>query len=323
MLLVLSGEGNSDIGKLSHSLEEFIPASMYYLIDKIIEQKLQYSFYELFHKSIIFIPKKRLLEKSKEFKSFAGKKKGKETALFYKNARALAQIAQNKSIELKDDARSWLLNSSSGDLRAMLGLLESAAVIENPVTLNTLKTIRPQAIRAGSSEADSHYELASAMIKSVRGSDIDAGLYYLARLIEGGEAPEFLARRLAILAAEDIGNANPHALNLAASTLTIVQNIGYPEARIPLSQLLIYLASSPKSNAAYNAINAAQKAVKSGDIMNVPEHIKTHAKDYLYPHSYGGWVKQQYLPSPRRFYKSSNIGYEKTLSEWLNKIKQK
>jgi len=125
MHLVLSGEGNSDIGKLSHSLEEFIPASMYYLIDKIIEQKLQCSFYELFHKSIIFIPKKRLLEESKKIKSFAGKKKGKETALFYKNARALAKIAQNKSIELKDDdVIAILFRDSDGTVSTTHGMWE-------------------------------------------------------------------------------------------------------------------------------------------------------------------------------------------------------
>lgn len=115
MHLVLSGEGNSDIGKLSHGLEEFIPAPMYYLIDKIIEQKLQYSFYEFTPELITFIPKKRLLEESKKFKSFAGKQKGKETALFYKNARALAKIAQNTAEELKDeDVIAILFRDSDG-----------------------------------------------------------------------------------------------------------------------------------------------------------------------------------------------------------------
>ncbi|HFC03995.1 MAG TPA: replication-associated recombination protein A, partial [Nitratifractor salsuginis] len=190
----------------------------------------------------------------------------------------LERVLEAEAIEIEPEAADYLIHSSSGDLRAMLGLLESAAAIERPVRLETLRSLRPQAIRAGSAEADSHYDLTSAMIKSIRGSDVDAGLYWLARLIEGGEPPEFLARRLAILAAEDIGNANPHALNLAASTLTIVEHIGYPEARIPLSQLVIYLASSPKSNHAYEAINQAQKAIREGDLLPVPEHIKTHSK---------------------------------------------
>ncbi len=237
--------------------------------------------------------------------------------------RMLERVLETEAIEIEPEAADYLIHSSSGDLRAMLGLLESAAAVERPVRLETLRSLRPQVIRAGSAEADSHYDLASAMIKSIRGSDVDAGLYWLARLIEGGEPPEFLARRLAILAAEDIGNANPHALNLAASTLTIVEHIGYPEARIPLSQLVIYLASSPKSNQAYEAINRAQKAIREGDLLPVPEHIKTHNKSYRYPHSYGGWVAQEYLPEPRSFYTGGSIGYEKRLAEWLEKIKNR
>ncbi|ADV45329.1 replication-associated recombination protein A [Nitratifractor salsuginis] len=235
----------------------------------------------------------------------------------------LRRVLEREDIEVTPEAETYLIHSSSGDLRAMLGLLESGAAIESPVTLETLRSLRPQAIRAGSAEADSHYDLTSAMIKSIRGSDVDAGLYWLARLIEGGEPPEFLARRLAILAAEDIGNANPNALNLAASTLTIVEHIGYPEARIPLAQLVIYLTSSPKSNRAYAAINDAQKAIRSGDLFPVPETIKTHSKRYRYPHDYGGWVEQEYLPEPRSFYKSDGIGFERTLKEWRAKIKGK
>ncbi|WP_292657721.1 replication-associated recombination protein A [Nitratifractor sp.] len=235
----------------------------------------------------------------------------------------LEWVLETEAIEIKPEAADYLIHSSSGDLRAMLGLLESAAAVERPVSLETVRSLRPQAIRAGSAEADSHYDLTSAMIKSIRGSDVDAGLYWLARLIEGGEPPEFLARRLAILAAEDIGNANPHALNLAASALTIVEHIGYPEARIPLAQLVIYLASSPKSNHAYEAINRVQKAIREGDLLPVPESIKTHSKSYRYPHRYGGWIAQEYLPEPRSFYTGGSIGYEKRLAEWLEKIKSR
>lgn len=232
----------------------------------------------------------------------------------------LESIAQKESIAIEEKAKPYLVSSSSGDLRAMLNLLESASHVGQPITLETLRSIRSHAIQAGSSEADSHYDLASAMIKSIRGSDVDAGLYYLARLISGGEPPEFLARRLAILASEDIGNANPNALNLSASTLTIVKNIGYPEARIPLAQLVIYLASSPKSNSAYKAINSAQKAVAEGMILPVPEHIKTHSKAYLYPHNYGGWVEQKYLETEVDFYHSKGSGFEKNLEAWLKKV---
>jgi len=232
----------------------------------------------------------------------------------------LERILSQEKIDAQEDAKSYLVFSSGGDIRAMLNLLESAAALGTPVTLERLKQLRPHAVQAGSSEDESHYELTSAMIKSIRGSDIDAGLYYLARLIEGGEPAEFIARRLAILASEDIGNANPNALNLASSTLNIVKHIGYPEARITLSQLVIYLASSPKSNSAYKAINEAQKRIKAGEIHPIPSHIKTHAKEYLYPHDHGGWVAQPYLTTPLQLYHTQKIGFEKTLYEWHEKI---
>ena len=233
----------------------------------------------------------------------------------------IKDIAKKEGFELCNEALEFIVNSSSGDARGALNLLESASFVDKNIEVATLKQIRPHALQGGSNEGDSHYELSSAMIKSIRGSNVDAGLYYLARLIEGGEPPEFLARRLSILAAEDIGNANPNAINLASSILNIVLHIGYPEARIPLAQLVIYLASSPKSNAAYEAINSAQKAVKEGLILSVPSHIKTHAKEYLYPHSYGGYVKQNYLEKDIRFYNSKNIAFEAKLNEWLDKIK--
>ncbi len=233
----------------------------------------------------------------------------------------LNHIIEIEGITLEPDAQEYLVFSSGGDVRAMLNLLESANVVEDPITLKTLKQIRPHAMQAGSSESESHYELTSAMIKSIRGSDIDASIYYLARLIDGGEPAEFIARRLAILASEDIGNANPPALNLASSTLNIVKHIGYPEARISLSQLVIYLASSPKSNSAYMAINSALNAIKEGQIHPIPPHIKTHAKTYVYPHDFGGWVEQSYLSTPLHFYQTRQIGFEKTLWQWHEKIK--
>jgi len=238
----------------------------------------------------------------------------KEMRIYLKKILSLEKISAN------EEAKEYLVFSSGGDVRAMLNLLESASAIDAEVTLEILKQIRPHAIQAGSSESESHYELTSAMIKSIRGSDIDASIYYLARLIDGGEPAEFIARRLAILASEDIGNANPPALNLASSTLNIIKHIGYPEARISLSQLVIYLASSPKSNSAYMAINSALKAIKSGEIYPIPSHIKTHAKSYLYPHDFGGWVIQSYIDKPLSFYHTSQIGFEKTLWEWHSKI---
>jgi len=233
----------------------------------------------------------------------------------------LQKIIELESVSIEDDAAEYLVFSSGGDVRAMLNLLESGQTVTTPITLDTLKQIRPHAMQAGSSESESHYELTSAMIKSIRGSDIDASIYYLARLIDGGEPAEFIARRLAILASEDIGNANPPALNLASSTLNIVKHIGYPEARISLSQLVIYLASSPKSNSAYIAINSALKSIKEGEIHPIPSHIKTHAKTYIYPHDFGGWVEQSYLSTSLNFYHTDKIGFEKTLWQWHEKIK--
>lgn len=233
----------------------------------------------------------------------------------------LEKIIDKEVIHIASDEKAFLVSSSSGDVRAMLNLLESAMALGSDVSLEQLKAIRPYALQAGSSEADSHYDLASAMIKSIRGSDVDASLYYLARLINGGEPAEFIARRLAILASEDIGNANPNALNLAFSTLNIVKMIGYPEARISLSQLVIYLASSPKSNSAYLAINKALDSIQNGAIYPIPKNIKQDKVNYLYPHNYGGWVEQNYMSKEMKFYESSKIGFEKTLDEWLGKIR--
>ena len=232
----------------------------------------------------------------------------------------LEKILNLEHIEITEEAQHYLVHSSSGDVRAMLNLLESATAITSPITLDILKQIRPHAMQAGSSENESHYDISSAMIKSIRGSDIDASIYYLARLIEGGEPAAFIARRLCILASEDIGNANPPALNLASSTLNIVNHIGYPEARIPLSQLVIYLASSPKSNSAYTAINTAIKHIQTGKIYPIPTPLKTQAQNYLYPHDYNGWVKQTYLHPTLALYTSKQIGFEKTLWQWHQKI---
>lgn len=232
----------------------------------------------------------------------------------------LERIIEQEHIYMSEEAKEYLINSSGGDARAMIGLLESANAIENPITFKTIKEIRPNAIQQGSSEEGFHYDLTSALIKSVRGSDIDASLYYLAKLIEGGESADFIARRLCIIASEDIGNANPNAITLASSTLNIVLHIGFPEARIPLAQLVIYLASSPKSNSCYKAINKALKFIKEGNDLQIPNHIKTHSKAYLYPHDFGGWIEQEYLSEKLKLYESDSIGFEKTLQEWHNKI---
>lgn len=232
----------------------------------------------------------------------------------------LQKAISTASLRCDEDAAEYLSLSSGGDARAMLKLLEFASNIDSHITLEILKSLRPNALSAGSSEAGVHYDLTSAMIKSIRGSDMDAAIYYLARLIEGGESADFIARRLVILASEDIGNANPQALTLATSTLTSVLKIGYPEARIILAQCVIYLASSPKSNSAYLAINEAQKAIREGIMLDIPKNIKQNSSGYLYPHDFGGYVKQNYLSKPLKFVQLKEIGYEKKIKEWLRNI---
>jgi len=233
----------------------------------------------------------------------------------------ILRVIRLEGIDIEDSAIEYIVSSSNGDARGALNLLESAFYADSKITFGLVKSIREETLREGSSQSDTHYDLISAMIKSIRGSDIDAAIYYLSKLISEGENPEFIARRLAILSSEDIGNANPNALNLAASTISIVSKIGYPEARIPLSQLVIYLSSSPKSNSAYTAINSALKAVEDGLDLVVPNYLKGSSKEYLYPHNYGGYVEQKYMTKDIKFYNSSNIAFEKTLSEWLKKIK--
>lgn len=239
------------------------------------------------------------------------------------------KIKSKLDFSIDDDAQDYLINSSSGDARSLLNLLDYALILNKHISLNTLKTLRQSYQGEGVNSKDCHYELISALIKSMRGSDIDAGLYYLARLLNAGEDAAFVARRFVIFASEDISNANPNALNLAVSTMQAVSKIGMPEASIILAQCLIYLSSSPKSNASYLAIKQALKFVKENQNDKIPPYLINHdtqIQNYLYPHDFGGWVEQDYLPKELKnlsFYHSKQIAFEKTLSEWLAKIKHK
>ncbi|KLE07275.1 replication-associated recombination protein A [Aliarcobacter butzleri] len=226
-------------------------------------------------------------------------------------------------ININDEAKEYLIISSSGDARAMLTLLNFSYKVSKDINVDLLKELRENVIGDGVSSSDTHYDLASAMIKSLRGSNVDAALYYMARLIHGGESVDFITRRLVIFASEDIGNANPNALNLAVNTMMACNKIGYPESRIMLSQCAIYLASSPKSNSAYKAINKALEQIKNGKILDIPKHLDSQHIGYLYPHDFGGYVEQEYLKEDLNLYQSSNIGFEKTLNDWIEKIKNK
>lgn len=232
------------------------------------------------------------------------------------------------SIEADKEAIKDLAAMGSGDARYTLNLLEAGLSLVKSKNEKTLKKSHLEELGIDltighDKKGDSHYDLASALIKSIRASHPDASLYYLARLIEGGEDPMFIARRLLISSSEDIGNANPTALTLATSAMQAVQMIGMPEARIVLSQLTTYLASSPKSNRSYEAIGNALSTVKKTGSLPVPDHLKNaptefmkaqgNSKGYIYPHHDAGYRNLTYLPIPlagSRFYHPSNIGTE-------------
>ena len=234
----------------------------------------------------------------------------------------LQRGVQKLGIEVEKDAAEYLVQVAAGDARIVVKFLLLAKKSGVKLTYSFVHQLAPRSVSEGASSKEDHYALASALIKSIRGSDVDAALYYLARLIAAAEPPEFIARRLVILASEDIGNANPNALSLATSALVAVKNIGYPEARIILSQCVIYLASSPKSNSAYKAINKALEFVQSGDIEPIPERLRPpRFKGYKNPHDFGGFIEQEYMQKKRKVYESKKIGFEKTLDEWLTKIR--
>jgi len=228
-----------------------------------------------------------------------------------------------------------LIQLSGGDARRLLNLLELVAGSlqsgEHNIVNNIVLDIVQNKMALYDKGGEQHYDIISAFIKSLRGSDPNAAVYWLARMIEGGEDPKFIARRMIILASEDIGNANPNALLLATSCFQAVEMIGYPECRIILSQTATYLASSPKSNAAYMAINKAQSLVnKTGDLP-VPLHIRNaptglmknmdYGKGYKYAHDFpGNFVNQEFLPdkiSGSKLYDPGNNATENRLREFL------
>jgi len=182
-------------------------------------------------------------------------------------------------------------------------------------------------------DEDGHYDTISAFIKSMRGSDPDAVLYWLAKMIYAGEDPRFIARRIVICAAEDVGNADPQALVVANAALQVSEFVGMPEARIPLAQAAVYVACAPKSNAAYLGIEAALKDVEEGKVLDVPDHLKDanldgdafgHGKGYKYAHDYENhYVKQEYKPSATQYYFPTNMGYEAKIKKWLEELREK
>jgi putative ATPase len=225
----------------------------------------------------------------------------------------------NLKIAIDDDAMRHIAKMSDGDARKALSALEIAAMTTRPdeagaihITLPIAEESIQKKVIVYDKKGDQHYDTISAFIKSMRGSDPDAAIYYLAKMLYAGEDPRFIARRIVICASEDVGEADPMALVIATATLRAVEFVGMPEARIPLAQATIHIAKAPKSNACYRAIEAAMEDIGNEQTMEVPDHLKGtgysgaeklgHGKGYKYPHDYGGYVEQDYLQKKKKYY---------------------
>lgn len=246
-------------------------------------------------------------------------------------------------VKIDDDALEFLSDTANGDARSALNALELGVLTTERsedgyicITLDVASECIQKRVVQYDKSGDNHYNTISAFIKSMRGSDPDASVYYLAKMLYAGEDIKFIARRIMICAAEDVGNADPNALILATSAAQAVERLGLPEARIVLSQAATYVACAPKSNAAYLAIDEALEAIKNERTAKVPSHLMDahykgakklgHGLNYKYAHDYKNhYVKQQYLPDElngRTFYNPTNQGYEKKIKDYFKKIKE-
>ncbi len=241
-----------------------------------------------------------------------------------------------KGIILEDDAADYIINKADGDARKALNILELAYLSSGKETSPVIdiehlkKIVHDKTIYY---DVNEHYDIISAFIKSMRGSDPDATAYWLAKMLEAGEDPLFIGRRIVICASEDVGNADPAALGLAVSALLSVERIGMPEGRIPLSQAAIYIASAPKSNACYMALESATEAVRKEPARPVPDHLKGSGyagalrlgvQGYKYPHDYNGhYVEQDYMTNKKIFYEPSEEGFEFEIKKRLATRRQR
>lgn len=247
----------------------------------------------------------------------------------------ILKIIQNTATEnnfnLPLDVKEFIASHCYGDARFALNqlniLLDNANKLKNLSSKEIIKNYL-DINRVYDKDKDRHYDVISAFIKSIRGSDPEAAILWLAVMLEAGEDVEFIARRLIILASEDIGNADPQALNITTSTHYAVSKIGMPEARIPLAQATVYLAMAPKSNSSYMAINQAMNYVKNNPTIDVPTHLRNHHPDkekYIYPHNYQNhWTPQRYKPENilEKFYQSGTIGFEEKLRQYQKEIRK-
>ncbi len=248
------------------------------------------------------------------------------------------------NLKADDEALDFLADICGGDARSALNAIELAALSTAPdadgfihITLEVASECIQKRVIRYDKTGDNHYDTISAFIKSMRGSDPDAAVYYLARMLYAGEDIKFIARRIMICASEDVGNADPQALQVAVAAAQAVERVGMPEAQIILSQAVTYVATAPKSNAAVNAISAAMERVGKEKIATIPPHLQDahyggasklgHGIDYKYAHLYPDhYVKQQYLPDElvgEVFYEPTEMGYEKRISEWMSYLKNR
>ncbi|MDD4201848.1 MAG: replication-associated recombination protein A [Candidatus Omnitrophica bacterium] len=243
-------------------------------------------------------------------------------------------------IKITEEALEHLCQKCEGDARIALSALELGALTTQPNSKGIIvfdQHVAQESIQKKivlyDKDGDGHYDTASAFIKSMRGSDPDAALYWLAKMIVAGEDVKFVARRIVICASEDVGNADPHALIIANAACQSAERVGFPEARIILAQACVYVACAPKSNAVYLAIDSAIEDVNNNIIQKVPKHLKDthykgakemgHGKDYKYAHDYENhYVKQEYMPEKKQYYFPTNMGYEKKIKEWIERLKK-
>ena len=241
-------------------------------------------------------------------------------------------------VNLHDDALEFLAEMSDGDARRALTALEIGvlSIDERPVefTLAVAQESIQRKVLDYDPTGDTHYDVASAFIKSMRGSDPDAAVYWLARMLESGEDPRFIARRVIICASEDVGNADPQALVVAAAALQATEFVGLPECQLALAQAVTYIATAPKSNAATIAIGKAIDDVRNGRTLPVPVHLRDshyagakefgHGEEYQYSHDHeGGWVDQQYLAEQRTYYEPTDRGYEAVIRQRMDELKKR
>ncbi|MFP3904398.1 MAG: replication-associated recombination protein A [Armatimonadota bacterium] len=239
-------------------------------------------------------------------------------------------------LQINDDARQHLLDGSQGDARKLLGALELAAQTAvdegaDTITLSHIEQALQQPVLKYDRAGDEHYDTISAFIKSMRGSDPDAAIYWLAKMLEAGEDPEFIARRMIIQAAEDVGLADPTALRVATAAADAVKYVGMPEAQIPLAMAALHLSCAPKSNSAYRAIKEARDDVRAEGAAQVPSHlaggerVEDDGSEYVYPHEAGEAARDQaYLPQHlqgRRYYRPKDNPREQRIAQWLRQVR--